>query len=267
MADDAARYWSEALASWAIPDEILTAAPDSPWALPPAAFARAAELALADVGGGRSRHRALEALDDGGSVIDVGVGGGAASLPLAPPARRLTGVDQSADMLAAFARAAEDRGVHHAEVLGRWPEVAGAVALADVVVCHHVVYNVGELVPFARALTTHARRRVVVELTAEHPRARTNWLWRELHGLERPSQPVASDAVAVLEEMGLDVGVERHRHPAPLWREVPRQEVVAFLRRQLCVGPERDAEIDALLDDEPEVVTRELVTIWWDSGG
>ena len=267
MADGAARYWREALASWVIPDEILAAAPESPWALPPEVFARAAELALADADGGPSRRRALEALHDGATVVDVGAGAGAASLPLAPPARRLTGVDQSPDMLAAFARAAEDRGVHHCEVLGRWPEVAAEVAPADVVVCHHVVYNVGELVPFARALTTHARRRVVVELTAEHPRARSNWLWRELHGLERPSEPVASDAVAVLEEMGLEVGVERHCHPAPLWREVPRQEVVAFLRRQLCVGPERDAEIDALLDDDAEPVTRELVTIWWDSGG
>ncbi|MBW3573716.1 MAG: methyltransferase domain-containing protein [Actinobacteria bacterium] len=264
MAADAARSWSRALESWAIPAQILAAAPESPWTLPPAVFARSAELAVADSTGGPSRRKALEVLDAGATVLDVGVGGGAASLPLAPPAARLVGVDQSAEMLAAFARAADARGVEHVEVVGLWPEVADEVGPADVVVCHHVAYNVADLVPFAAALTSHARRRVVLELTAEHPRAHTRLLWRELHGIERPSRPVASDAVAVLEEVGLDVGVEEHAVPPLLWRGTPRSEIVALLRRQLCVGPERDAEIDALLGDGPDVVAREAVTLWWD---
>lgn len=264
MADDAATYWSEALASWAVPEEILAAAPESPWALPPAVFAHAAERALADAAGGPSRRRALEALPEGGSVLDVGVGGGAASLPLAPPAAHLVGVDQSADMLGAFARAAERRGVDHTEVLGLWPAVADQVAAAHVVVCHHVVYNVADLAAFAAALTARARRRVVVELTAEHPQAAINWLWRDLHGIERPRRPVASDAVAVLSEMGLRVEVERHSTAARLWDDVPRPEVVAFIRRQLCVGPDRDPEIDALLDLEPRTLARDALTLWWD---
>ena len=46
-------------------------------------------------------------------------------------------------MLVGFAAAFERAGVTHREVLGRWPDVAADVAAADVVVCHHVVYNVG----------------------------------------------------------------------------------------------------------------------------
>ena len=41
-------------------------------------------------------HRvAHEALPSGGTLLDVGCGGGAASLPLAPPAALLVGLDQS----------------------------------------------------------------------------------------------------------------------------------------------------------------------------
>src|SRR5437588_5199305 len=165
---ESARRWREDLDSWAIPPEILAAAPETPWACPTGLFARAAEEALAaraarsDEGqASPSVRRALEALPEGGSVLDVGAGGGAASLPLCPPAAAVTAVDQSPDMLAAFAGLAEGQGIHHTEIQGLWPDVAGDVGPADVVVCHHVLYNVGDLVPFVVALTGHARRRVV----------------------------------------------------------------------------------------------------------
>ena len=90
-------------------------------------------------------------------MLDVGVGGGAASLPLAPPAALLVGVDQSEGMLATFADACERRRVAHREVQGSWPDVAGQVEPADVVVCHHVLYNVADVVPFVEALSEHAR--------------------------------------------------------------------------------------------------------------
>jgi hypothetical protein len=125
---------------------------------------------------------------------------------------------------------------------------------------------VADLVPFAGALATAARRRVVLELTAEHPLTGTKALWQALHGIERPSSPVAHDAVAVLEEMGLDVGVETFDRPS-LWVGTDRAELVAFVRRRLCVGPERDAEIDALLAENPPDDVRHLVTVWWDTAG
>src|SRR5690606_6750512 len=73
-----------------------------------------------------SRRAAHALLPEGGSVLDVGCGGGAASFALADRAGHLTGVDQQQDMLDAFATAARARGVAHRAVLGRWPDVAAA---------------------------------------------------------------------------------------------------------------------------------------------
>ena len=259
---DAASYWAEALGAWAVPEEILARAPESPWGFPPALFAMAARRALADPVGSPSRRRALEAIPPGGHVLDVGAGGGAASLPLAPPAGHLTAVDQGEEMLERFSAGADERGVAHREVHGLWPAGAAEAGTADVVVCHHVFYNVADLVPFALALTRAARRRVVVELSESHPTANLNRLWQALHGLERPTRPRAGDAVAVLRDLGLDVGVETFERGS-MWDDADRAEMVAFTRRRLCVGPERDAEIDALLGPARDQPPRLLVTLWW----
>jgi SAM-dependent methyltransferase len=135
-------------------------------------------------------------LPEGGSVLDVGVGGGAASLLLAPRAARIVGVDSSEELLRVFGSAAEATGVRAVTVLGRWPDVADAVDAEDVVVCSHVLYNVQDLEPFIRALDRHARHRVVIEITGRHPLAWMSDLWRRFHGLERPARPTADDAVA-----------------------------------------------------------------------
>ena len=258
----AASAWADALAAWAIPKEILDAAPEGPWGFPPALFAWTPERAAAEEGSTPSRERAREALADGGSVLDVGVGGGRGSLPLAPPATLVVGVDPSAELLASFAESARGLGIAHRTVQGQWPTVAAEVEPEDVVVCNHVVYNVGDLVPFAAALTDHARRRVVVEMTAEHPASNLNEAWRVLHGIERPHSPTARDAVAVLEEMGLDVRVEEgERRLTPAGGS--RAEVVTFARRRLCLGAERDAEVEALLGPDFESPLRRILTVWW----
>jgi SAM-dependent methyltransferase len=259
----AASRWAEDLSAWAIPDAILAAAPESPHGCPTALFTRSAENAVEPgTAASPSARRALEALREGGSVLDVGVGGGAASLPLAPPAAFVTGVDENPRMLAAFAGLAERRGVPHAEVEGSWPNVAGGVAPADVVVCHHVFYNVPDLPPFVTALTARAQRRVVVELTATHPQSSLNALWRRFHRLVRPTRPTADDALAVLAELGLEAGVERWEAPGR-WEGVPKEELVAFARRRLCLPSERDAEVAAALDEDMDRGPRQLVTIWW----
>ncbi len=265
MADEtiagSARRWREDLDSWAIPPEILDAAPESPWGCPPGLFARAAQEALDKQAAAPtpSLLRALEMLPEGGSVLDVGAGGGAASLPLCPPAASVTAVDQSPEMLARFANLAERQSVAHHEVEGLWPDVSDQVGPADVVVCNHVLYNVGDLVPFVTALTDHARRRVVVEITAEHPQAVLNPLWEHFHGVPRPTRPTAEDAAAVLRDLALDVGVEPWNAP-PRWHEGHRDELVPFFRRRLCLPAERDQEVAAML---PPFRPGRHVTLWW----
>src|SRR3954451_18694865 len=187
---EAAQRWRDELEAWAIPDEILAAAPEPPWGFPVELFRAEAEQVDTP-----SRDIALEALPDGGSVLDVGCGGGAASLALVPPAARVVGVDSTPPMLEEYGAAAERRAVAHAEVEGAWPDVSPAVGRVDVVVCHHVFYNVADLAPFATALTAAANRRVVVEMTATHPLTASAALWRHFHGIERPAGPSADLAV------------------------------------------------------------------------
>jgi SAM-dependent methyltransferase len=247
QATGALERWREQLDGWAIPEEILAAAPESPWQFPVGLFRSRARRA-----GSRpatpSNLEAARHLPAGGTVLDVGAGGGAASLPLAGTAGRLVGVDESPGMVASFLAAAEQAGVPAEGVEGSWPEVAGRVGPADVVVCHHVLYNVADLAPFAAALTDHARRRVVAELTERHPLVGLAPLWRRFHDLERPAGPGADDAVAALE--AVDLAVDRQD-----WESRDRfgfddfDELVAFTRRRLCLPAERDPEVaDALLE-------------------
>jgi SAM-dependent methyltransferase len=253
--------WAEALASWAIPPDIIANAPEDPWAYPVGHFVRAAEEAL--VRDTPSLRRALQGLQVGGTVLDVGCGAGAASLPLAMHASQLTGVDESAAMLHAYATRAAALGVAHDEVEGRWPDVAAEAPIADVVLCHHVLYNVPDLVRFAEELTSHAGRRVVVEMTAEHPRSWESPLWRELHRIERPLRPTADDAVEVLTELGLAVSIDRWTR-APSFAAATRDELVAMVRVDLCLRPDRDGEIARVLEANPPPPERGIVTLWWD---
>lgn len=255
---NAAERWRRDLAEWAIPDHILAAAPASPWTLPPSLF-RAPDRPDDTP----SRRRALEALAGGGSVIDVGAGAGAASLALIPAAERIVAVDASAEMLAVFAAAADEAGVSHDQVRGTWPDVAAEAGIADVVVCHHVLYNVADLIPFVRALTAAARRRVVVEITVEHPRARTNPMFERFHGIARPERPTAGDALNVLAECGIDAAHERFTRPARDQR-MAAPERVAFVRSMLCLPSDRDDQIAAAMQETGFDDPRETMAIWWD---
>lgn len=260
---EAATRWREQLAAWAIPEPLIEAAPESPYGFSAEMFAAVADEALAAEELTPTTRRAADALPPGGTVLDVGCGGGAASLPLAHRAATLIGVDEGEDMLAAFAERAARLGVAAETVAGRWPDVAGDTPAADVVVCTHVFHNAWDLVPFAAALTDHARRRVVVELSDTHPLRWTAPYWQALHGLDRPAGPTAGDAVAVLaDELGLEVDAERWEGPSRLALG-SRDDLVAFLRRRLCLPPERDDELRAVLDAHPPRTQRDLVTLAW----
>ena len=234
-----------------IPPEILATAPADPWTLDARDFA--APAVPVDT---PSRAAALALLDGGGTVLDVGCGGGDASLALVGAATHLTGVDRQREMLDAFADAAAARGVPHATVLGTWPDVAPAAGGADVVVCHHVLHNVVDLPPFVAALTAAAGSGVVVEMLAEHPMAWLDPLFERFHGLHRPRPATADDAVAVLRELGVEPEVtnwERARTP-------PRDP--AWVTRRLCLATDRLAEVEAALAEVP-ARTKRAATLTW----
>lgn len=271
----AALAWSDLLASWGIPQEILDRAPRDPWIMPLALFRAptgtdAGTTAAPGPGTGTatdtpSARRAREALPQGGSVLDVGCGGGRAAFSVAPPAETVIGVDERPEMLTEFAAAARARGLAHQEFAGTWPGVAERVPSADVVVCHHVVYNVTDLATFARALSAKARRRVVLELGRHHPLAYLSPLWQRFWGLTRPDGPTAGTALDVLREAGLPAQAEPWDDPTP-----PREnsltvaEQVEIIRTRLCLTPDRDAELAEALRDLPPRTPRRTVTLWWD---
>ena len=117
--------WADELAAWAIDPELLAAAPESPYGFPAGLFG-------ADRGASAT-HEAVRAAAPH-SVLDVGCGGGAASIPAGAP--ELLGVDESAELLARFAAAAGP-GARTWRV--RWPDVDAEVPAAEVVVASNVV--------------------------------------------------------------------------------------------------------------------------------
>jgi SAM-dependent methyltransferase len=263
--------WRSDLAAWAIPEHITAAVAESPWVLPRQVFARRADR-LTATPSGPSYRRGWAALDPAGSVLDVGSGAGAACLPLVPRTTSLTAVDTDAEMLEKLSERAVAGGITARTVLGSWPEAAAQAGPADVVTCHHVLYNVPRVQPFVAALTRSARRTVVAEMTAQHPLVSLNALWLRFHGLRRPLSPTAADLIQILEGMGLGPGHETWRRPGG--RDYASfAEMVDVTRRRLCLPPERTAELANALTDEgidaenPEDVGssgRDVVTIWWD---
>ncbi|MGY2078362.1 class I SAM-dependent methyltransferase [Modestobacter sp. SYSU DS0657] len=247
--------WAAELAAWAIDPELLAAAPESPYGFPPGLF-----------GADRGAAATLAAVREAGpgSVLDVGCGGGAASVPAGAP--ELLGVDESADLLARFTAAALASPATTVRTwVGRWPDVAQRVPPADVVVCANVVYNVPDVAAFVTELTAHARHRVVVELTDVHPWTSLGGLWRHFHGQERPSGPTAALFAEVLDELGI-AAQQRTWSRADPWRDAPDDVVLAFTRRRLCLPVEREPEVAAAMRRSPDDRPRTATTFWWPGG-
>lgn len=251
--------WREALAARAVPDEISERAPGPPRrGLEPERFRWRPEVDAAQPSR-PSRRRALEALPEAGSVLDVGCGGGASSLGLAPKAGLIVGVDRSEAMLASFEESARGAGINVRSVQGDWPGAGDQIEPVDVAVSHHAIYGVTEIEAFVEALTDHARSRVVIEVSVNGPQAALAPLWKTFHGVDRPLQPIADMAEELLRAMGYDVG--RDDAVAPPRSDGVTPESVAFARRRLHVGPERDPQIEAFLRAMPP--EHRVVALWW----
>jgi len=262
---EAAVRWADRLGRWAIPDEILAQAPVSPWQHDTATFA-VDDTLDPDAPAAMIARSVLPAR--GGSVLDVGCGGGRAAMSLVPPAESVIGVDQSAAMLTEFTSAARTAGVQATTVEGRWPDVAPVTPTADVVVCHNVAYNVADIEPFLLELTAHARLAVVLLLPPRHPLSAWNDAWRHFWDLERPTEPTADDLGEVL--AGLDLDAERWEVPRPPLARASADpsSLVRSARRRLCLTEDRDDEIASYLDaHEPAWSDTDVVFRWPGSSG
>jgi len=253
----AAQRWLTSLDAWALPADILAAAEESPWIHPPVLF-QVPEI----IASSPSHSRAREALRAGGTVLDVGCGGGIAAFALTPPATHVIGVDHQPDMLEMFRGNAAKYEVSCQTVEGFWPAVADSTPGADVVTAHHVVYNVGDIVPFLRALNDHARFRVIIEMPDRHPLASMSEAWRHFWQLERPDGPTPTYLLDVLEELG--VNAHREQWSGELRAEQNVDQAAHFMRVRLCLPRSRESEVRDFLLANPAPSMRELSTIWWD---
>lgn len=253
----AAERWKSDLALWAIPKEILDQAVEKPWIHPPALF-EIPEVIKDSL----SHQRSREAMPAGGSVLDIGCGGGIATYAITPPAAHVIGVDEQQAMLDLYTANAKKFSVTSETVLGQWPAVANVTPVADVVTVFHVAYNVGEIVSFLAALNSHARKRVVIEVPVIHPMSNMNEGWKHFWNLIRPTVPAASDLISVLDEMGIKATIEYFESEILLDKKGDGAN--GFIRRRLCLSEERQGEVDAFIAENPMPERRKLAVIWWD---
>jgi len=261
MTDSPIQKWQAFLNNWGIPQEILDQAPQSPWIHPPESFKPNNDL----YPNTPSWLRASEALLVAGekpTVLDVGCGGGRASLGLVPPAVHITGVDHQRTMLDLFVSECASRSIAVDTIFGEWLDVAHQAPICDVVVCHHVFFNVHELQEFALRLTTHARHRVVVEIPMSHPLSNLSPAWKHFWNLQRPISPTALDAAEVIRDLGIDLNVETFTVPDHKTAVTDRDVVHARVR--LCLDKSRDAEVREFLQNRDRS-PRTFVTLWWDT--
>ena len=245
------------LADWSIPKSILDQAPENPWIHPPAMFQLPDHFEDSI-----SHQRAREVMQIGGSVLDVGCGGGIAAFALTPPATHVIGVDHQSEMLTMFSENARARGLTSEVFEGFWPAIADKAPIADVVTSHHVVYNVAEIEDFLVALNSHALHRVVIEMPQHHPLTNAAPLWKHFWNVQRPSDPTPQDLMNILKELDFNAHLE-------LWEGSMRQEsdlaqFAHFSRIRLCLPAEREDEVLDFLKKQPREELRNLATIWWD---
>lgn len=257
MQNESGNKWRQALAQWAIPKEILDQAPEDPWIHPPALFQIPDQVEDSP-----SHEIAREALTIGGSVLDIGCGGGMAAFALTPPAAHVIGVDHQSEMLVMFAENARKRSVTSEVFEGFWPAMADGVPSADVAVAHNVVYNVQNIEDFLQAMNDHAKNRVVIEMPQQHPLATAAPLWKHFWNIERPTTPTPGDLMEVLAEQGIDAKLK-------LWDGAVRQEAdlataASYSRIRLCLPAEREGEVLEFLESAPRQEVKKIATLWWD---
>jgi SAM-dependent methyltransferase len=249
--------WKSDLEAWSIPKEIIDKAPESPWIHPPSLFQIPKLIDLTP-----SHQKAFEALPADGSILDIGCGGGIAAFAMGKKAGLVIGVDHQVEMLEMFSENAKERHMDSKVYEGFWPEIESKVEVADVAVAHHVVYNVQEIVPFIKAMNSHARKRVVIEMPQHHPLSNLSEAWKFFWNLDRPVNPTPQDFVDVLSELGINAHVQ-------LWDGQLRQErnmddAVRFTRIRLCLPESRETEVRQFLENHPASGIRPLATVWWD---
>jgi hypothetical protein len=144
---------------------------------------------------------------------------------------------------------------------GFWPEVSNLLPEVDVVVSHHVAYNVPEINDFLIALNAKAKNRVVLEIPERHPLMNLSKMWKYFWNLERPSEPTADLLVDVIKDLGYKVNIEKWQ--GHLRDVIDFDTAAEFNRIRLCLPKTRLNEVKSFMKENVSKEERPLATIWW----
>ena len=181
----------------------------------------------------------LERVTGETTVLDVGAGTGRHTLALAPRVASVTAVDPSAAMLGFLRSDVEAQGLRNVETIeAEW--LQADVTPCDVVICSHVLYPIGEVVPFIRKLEAAARERVMVYLRVD-PLATDVGLWAEFHdGVPLQRQPVLADLLPLLWQIDIAPDVRVVEHSVTLTFN-DLDEATAQVRNGVCLREDDQA--------------------------
>lgn len=246
-------YWREQQKGWAIPEEIIAQAPESPWIHPAVVFQ------IPDVIAPSPSHDCANEVNPQ-SLLDIGCGGGVAAYGSSAP--HVIGLDHQQEMLDMFKVNADKYQKTYETILGNWPEVSEKTPKADVVVAHHVAFNVQNIEEFILTMSQHAHKRCILEVPKFHPQTNVKGLWKHFWNIDRPSTPTADDLMPIFAELGIKAHI---KHWVGETRGLSNfDEDVKIVRIRLCLPQSREEEVKQYLLQHPPSKTRELATIWWD---
>ncbi|MGH2476006.1 MAG: NTP transferase domain-containing protein [Candidatus Limnocylindrales bacterium] len=202
----------------------------------------------------------LALVEPGETWLDIGAGAGRYALPialaLAPSGGRVIALDASAGMLDALLDVQSEHGITDVEVVEtRWPPRDGELArfAADVALIAHVGYDIESIGPFIDAMEAAASRSCVAVLMERQPSSIADVCWPPVHGEDRVSLPALPEFVELLRARGRVPSIEMlEREPR---RFGSRDEIAAFLRRQLWIEPGGATDARFLAALEPMLVT------------
>ena len=145
----------------------------------------------------------LAMVQPGEEWLDIGVGAGRYSLPLALKAGRVHAVEPSPSMLEALRAGMVRYDIANIEITeGRWPLAGGTVPRADVVLLAHVGYDIAGFGAFLDAAERAAVRRCVAIMRAGAATTTGRLLWPEVHREERIQLPMLPEFVSLLMARG-----------------------------------------------------------------
>ena len=200
--------------------------------------------------------------------LDIGAGAGRYALPLARRVRGVVAIDPSGSMLGALRSGMTEHGIANVRVLeGRWPPDVdlraglGPDPVADVAFIAHVGYDVEAIVPFLEAMEAAASRACVAVLMQESPASVAAPFWPLVHAQARVALPALPQFVELLAARGTTPNVVRVAGERRRWAD--REELLAFLRRQLWTAPgsAADERLLAAVDDLAAVEPDGTVTV------